>query len=91
MAAQAAELVYGCFRTIATQQAALANRVMRLATNGGAVRPVHPAQASALSYQSCDMVIGSLIEALETVRQASSDIQRLMLPEADHSSSNKSG
>jgi hypothetical protein len=85
MAAQAAELVYGCFRTIATQQAALANRVMRMATSGGAMRPMHPTQASALSYQSCDMVIGSLIEALETVRQASFDIQRLMLPESSSS------
>jgi hypothetical protein len=31
------------------------------------------------------MVIGSLIEALETVRQASFDIQRLMLPESSSS------
>jgi hypothetical protein len=85
MAARAAELVYGCFRTIAAQQAALANRVMRLATNGGAAHPVRP-PATALSYQSCDMVIGSLIEALETVRQASLDIQRLMLPETDRCS-----
>src|SRR4051812_3620530 len=81
MAARAAELVYGCFRTIAAQQSALAARVMMLATNGmtgdGAVgRPMQPTR---LSYQSCDMVIGSLIEALEAVRQASQEIQMLVL------------
>ena len=86
MAARAAELVYGCFRTIASQQSALATRVMMLATNGAIgggtmARPMHPAQATKLSYQSCDMVIGSLIEALETVRQASLGIQQLVLQE----------
>lgn len=88
MATSAAELVYGCFRTIAAQQYTLANRVMTLATNGGGavIRPPQPGQATKLSYQSCEMVIDSLVEALEVIRQATTDIRRLVLNETEYPS-----
>jgi hypothetical protein len=93
LATAAAELVYGCFRTIAGQQSALATRVMTLATNGGGAmaRPIHPGQATKLSYQSCEMVIDSLVEALEAIRQATVDIRRLVLHETEAPSNTTHG
>jgi hypothetical protein len=74
-------MVYGCFRTIAAQQAALATRVMTMATNVNLSSAGVP-HVTGLSMDSYDLIIGGLIDALEAVRRTCRDVQRLIEPDA---------